>query len=154
MSEFQVKHWDLINFFPHHLRWSRNLNEILALIKSQCVLLMLEARLFWHRLIRTTFEGELLAHLAPEVADVMRILAQVHLVVICSKLRHLLVLEVWIVAHVLISKLHVLVRISRMEKAVVILIAFVTHGSWSCIAAVAVNKLRHRHIKFDGLGML
>ena len=100
-------------------------------------------------MIRTALESELLAHLALELVDVMRILAKVHLVVICSKLRHMLVLEVSVVVCMLISKLHVLVLNSRMVNAVVILIAIVTHGSWSCISAASMEKLRHWHVEFD-----
>ena len=105
-------------------------------------------------MIRTALESELLAHLTLELVDVMRILAQVHLVVICSKLRHMLVLEVSVVVCVLISKLHVLVLNSRMRNAVVILVAIVTHGSWSCVSAASMEKLRHWHVEFDGLGVL
>ena len=105
-------------------------------------------------MIRTALESLLLAHLTLELVDVMRILAQVHLVVICSKLRHMLVLEVSVVVCVLISKLHVLVLNSRMGNAVVILVAIVTHGSWSCVSAASMKKLRHRHVEFDGLRVL
>ena len=47
LCKLQVKHWNLFgrHFFPHHLWWSRNLNEVLLLVKRAFV--MLEARLFW-----------------------------------------------------------------------------------------------------------